>query len=276
MYGVNILNNLIKKYFEQSEFFSMKHEKYFHIYENILSNFKHKRIKLVEVGIENGGSLYIWKKFLPDAEIIGIDLNPKCKKFEKYGFNIEIGDQNLPEFWDEFFKKYKDVDVIIDDGGHTNSQQINTVVSCVPHINDGGVLITEDVMCSYLNDFGNPNKYSFINFSKKIVDDINFKFPKLGKFKFSLNDYIHSIEFFESIVIFKINRKLCYYNNTITNNTIKSDHEDLRYNFEIKKIFKNKIFMKFKFFRKINELYQIYKMRSHNIKNSKKMKKYFE
>ena len=254
----------------------MKHEKYFHVYENILSKYKEKKIRLVEIGIENGGSLFIWKKFLPNAEIIGVDLNDKCKKFEKHGFKIEIGDQNSKQFWNNFFKKYKNVDVIIDDGGHTNSQQINTVISCVPHINDGGILITEDVMCSYLNDFGNPSKYSFINFSKKLIDDINFKFPNIGNFKFSLNDYIYSIEFFESIVIFKINRNLCYFNNTITNNAINNNHKDLRYNFKIKKIFKNKNITKFKIFRKINELYQIYKMRSHNIKNSKKMKKYFK
>jgi hypothetical protein len=254
----------------------MKHEKYFSIYENILSKYKNKKIRLVEIGIENGGSLYMWRKFLPDAEIIGIDLNPNCKKFEKDGFKIEIGDQSLPKFWDEFFKKYKNVDVIIDDGGHTNSQQITTAISCIPYIKDEGVLITEDIMCSYYKDFDNPNIYSFINFSKKLIDDVNYKFPKLGNFKFSLNDYIYSIEFFESVVVFKINRKLCYFNNTITNNGKNENHKDLRYNFELKKLFKRKIFIKYKIFRKINNLYQTYMMRSHNRKNSKKMKKYFE
>ena len=131
-------------------------------------------------------------------------------------------------------------------------------------------------MCSYYKDFDNPNIYSFINFSKKLIDDVNYKFPKLGNFKFSLNDYIYSIEFFESVVVFKINRKLCYFNNTITNNGKNENHKDLRYNFELKKLFKRKIFIKYKVFRKINNLYQTYMMRSHNRKNSKKMKKYFE
>lgn len=269
------MNSLLKKYFDESEYFSMKHEKYFAVYENILTKYKNKKIRLVEIGIENGGSLYIWKKFLPDAEIIGIDLNPNCKKFEKDGFKIEIGDQNQIEFWDKFFKKYKNVDVIIDDGGHTNSQQITTLISCIPHINDDGVLLTEDVMCSYDKDFGNPSRYSFINFSKKLIDDINYKFPKVGNFKFSLNNFIYSIEFFESIVVFKINRKLCYLNNTITNNAKKENYKDLRYNFELKKLFKREIFIKYKIFRKINDLYKTFIIRSHNLKNSKKMKKYF-
>ena len=131
-------------------------------------------------------------------------------------------------------------------------------------------------MCSYYRDFGNPSRYSFINFSKKLIDDVNYTFPKVGNFRFSLNKYVYSIEFFESIVVFKINKKLCYPNNTITNNAKKDNHKDLRYNFELKKIFEKNIFLKFKIFRKINDLYQTYIMRSHNLKNLKKMKKYFE
>ena len=105
-----------------------------------------------------------------------------------------------------------------DGGSHTNTQKIITVISWIPFIKDGGILITEDVMCSYFFNFGNPSKYSSINFCKKIIDDINFKFPGIGKFKFSLNDYVHSIEFYESNVVFKIYRKLCGFNKIITNN----------------------------------------------------------
>ena len=181
------MNNLIKKYFYESDHFSIKHEKYFSVYEKLLSKFKDKEITFVEIGIHNGGSLYIWKKFFPKAKIIGIDINEDCRKFEKDGFIIEIGDQTSEEFWKNFFIKHNNVDVIIDDGGHTNTQQISTAVFCIPHLNNGGLLITEDVMCSYMYEFGNPNNFSFINFSKKIIDDINFKFPKIGKFKYSLN-----------------------------------------------------------------------------------------
>ena len=38
------------------------------------------------MGIFNGGSLKIWKEYFgPDAKIIGIDINPECKKFEEDG-----------------------------------------------------------------------------------------------------------------------------------------------------------------------------------------------
>ena len=138
------------------------------------------------------------------------------------------------------------------------------------------MLITEDVMCSYMYEFGNPNKYSFINFSKKIIDDINFKFPNLGKFTYSLNDYIYSVQFFESIVVFEINRELCQYNSTVTNDKKNYNIKDLRYNFNNNDLFESNFFKKFKIFRKINEIYRTNKIRNFNNKSLKKFKKFFK
>jgi hypothetical protein len=271
------LENRIKKFFYESEYFSIKHEKYFTVYEKVLSKYRDKDITLVEIGVKDGGSLFFLKKFLPKAKIIGIDINSDCKKFEKYGFNIEIGDQSSKIFWKNFFDKYKKIDVVLDDGGHTNQQQINTVICCIPNIKDDGLLLVEDVMCSYFKDFGNPHKYSFVNFSKKIVDDVNFKFPNIGKFNYSLNNYIYSVEFFESMVAFKINKKLCYVNSSITNNGKFLNHRDLRYNTKItEKLIKKPVLLKFKLLRKINELFILYKMIIYNSYNTYKMKKYFK
>ena len=68
-----------------------------------------------------------------------------------------------------------------------------------------------------MKDFGNPHKFSFINFAKKIIDDINFTFPLFSnqKWKFSLNKYIYSVIFYESIAIFKIGRDRCKTNEFI-------------------------------------------------------------
>ena len=49
----------------------------------------------------------MWKNFFgKKARIIGIDLNPEAKKFEKDGFEIIIGDQSSEVFWKKFFKKF--------------------------------------------------------------------------------------------------------------------------------------------------------------------------
>ena len=64
-----------------------------------LKNLLTKKITFVEIGIGNGGSLFMWKKFFgKKARIIGIELNPDAKKLEKFGFEIFIGDQSDPFF----------------------------------------------------------------------------------------------------------------------------------------------------------------------------------
>ena len=79
-------------------------------------------------------------------------------------------------------------------------------------------MVVEDTHASYIKKkFYNPSKYSFVNYNKKLVDDINARFPNLKQYRFSLNNYIYSIENFESIVSFKISKKLCRLNAMIDN-----------------------------------------------------------
>ena len=157
-----------------------------------------------------------------------VDLNPECKKFEEENIKIYIGSQSHQTFWKNLFKEEGKVDIVIDDGGHTNQQQIITAINCIPNIKDGGILITEDVHSSYLKRFGNPSRYSFINFVKKTIDDINSLFPEIEKFKFSLNKYVYSIRSFESMVIFFIDRSRCEVNKKQINDGEAFNHLDYR------------------------------------------------
>ena len=217
--------------FKNSENFSTKHIKYFDAYERLLEKFRGKDVTFVEIGVLNGGSLDIWKEyFSKKSRIIGIDLNPQCKKFQKDNIEIYIGSQSDQDFWKSFFNKVGPVDIVIDDGGHTNIQQIMTAINCIPNINNNGMLIVEDTHASYMKKFNNPSNHSFINFAKKEIDDINSTFPGLPKMQFSLNKYVYSLEFFESIVAFKIDKKKCVENYIIKNEGKFHNIKDLRHN----------------------------------------------
>ncbi|MDC0353055.1 class I SAM-dependent methyltransferase [Candidatus Pelagibacter sp.] len=267
--------------FQQSRKNSGKHKKYFEVYDKIFERFRNKKITFVEVGVLNGGSLEIWKKYFhEDSRIIGIDLNPECKKFEEKGVEIFIGDQSSEIFWDNFFKKVGKVDILLDDGGHTNLQQIITIIKSTKNINNDGIIVTEDTHSSYMSKFGNPSRYSFINFAKKLIDDINFKFPNLGKFKNSLNDYIYSIAFFESFVVFHINTQKTTVNEVVTNNSNEKNIKDFRYHGLTSKSFlRNKIFYVFNFLKKNKIIIYIHYEILKKIKFFKdkiKLKKYFK
>lgn len=216
--------------YEASPYLSLKHSSYFQVYEELLSKYKNQKITFVEIGVLNGGSLFMWRDFLgPEVRIIGIDLNPLAKKWEKDGFEIYIGSQSDEKFWDHFFATVGDVDVILDDGGHTNEQQIITANRCIPHIKNSGLLIVEDTHASYMKPFGNPSKYSFINYSKRLMDSINARSPLVSAFKHSLADFIYSITLYESIVCFKIDRSKCFIASTTSNHGLSVSAEDFRH-----------------------------------------------
>ena len=148
-------DQVLIKLFNESTNRSIKWKKYFSIYEKLFYKYKNKKITFVEVGILDGGSLQIWKKYFgKHSRIIGIDNNPECKKFQNDDYEIFIGSQSNPDFWKKFYKDVGKVDIILDDGGHTNDQQIISLINSIQNINDGGLHVVEDVHSSYQNNMG--------------------------------------------------------------------------------------------------------------------------
>ena len=194
--------------YKKLKYVSLKIDTYFQVYEEIFSKYVDKEIIFVEVGVLGGGSLQMWKEYFGEkARIIGIDMNPDAKKLEKEGYEIFIGSQSDEKFWDNFFNKVGKIDILLDDGGHQNKQQILTLSKSIENIKDGGVIVVEDTHASYLKKFGNPSKFSFINFSKHLVDKINYRFLKTVKKDVDPERKIFSINFYESIVAFNIDSR---------------------------------------------------------------------
>jgi hypothetical protein len=192
---------------------SVKVSSYFPVYDLIIGKYCDKPgVTFAEIGVAEGGSLLMWREFLgPDARIIGIDFDPASARMREKGFEIFIGDQASPEFWRDFFSKVGDIDILLDDGGHTNKHQISTVEYCLDHIKDGGVILTEDVGTSYLPDYGNPSKFSFMNYAKSVVERIQLRSPFEGRPKPGrFTDAVFSVTFFESMVCFHVDRQLCH------------------------------------------------------------------
>jgi 23S rRNA U2552 (ribose-2'-O)-methylase RlmE/FtsJ len=223
------VKNLVDAY-RSSPSLSIKYDTYFPVYEELLSKYRGTDLVLVEVGVFNGGSLFMWREYLgPQARIIGIDLNPSAKIWEQHGFEIHIGDQACEDFWENFFEKVGPVDVFIDDGGHTNLQQIATVHCAIEHIRDGGVLIVEDVHTSYFREFGNPWGRSFVGFATKIIDAVNSRAAALATHRERYAKCVHQVSFFESIVALHVNTKLCKKSSPTSNGGITQNASDFRY-----------------------------------------------
>jgi hypothetical protein len=119
---------------------------YFEIYHRHLARFRGRPVRMVEVGVFGGGSLGMWHEYFgPGAHIYGIDIDETCRELAGPGTEIFIGDQSDPEFWRAFLAGGPEIDVVLDDGGHTPEQQMVTLECLLPAINPGGVFICEDV-----------------------------------------------------------------------------------------------------------------------------------
>ena len=180
---------------------------YFDIYDRHFAPFRGKSINVVEFGVSHGGSLQMWKDYFgPRAHITGVDIMPKCAKFAEDRIDVVIGDQEDRTFLRGLARKLGRVDVLIEDGGHTAAQQINTFEEFWPYITEGGVFLMEDLHTSYWEKYGGGYKRpgTFIEYAKDLIDQQHAWHSK-EKDKFDVDDYSRTIggmHVYGSIIVF--------------------------------------------------------------------------
>ncbi len=224
---------------ENSPYPSIKTSSYFPVYSKIFEHLRNKKCTFIETGILAGGSLFMWRKWLGDqARIIGIDLNPEATKWEKYGFEIYIGDQGDCNFWKNLLPKIGQIDAFLDDGGHQSFQQITTISELLSHINNDCVVAIEDSYTSFMNDFNSHKNNSFLEYAKDATDFITARsfclypnrFPdlvnKLCEEKFK---NLFNISFFNGITVFEIKPNYCFKPQIIRNRKMDGPIKDFRY-----------------------------------------------
>jgi cephalosporin hydroxylase len=200
--------NPLRAYFEANEGRLIhKWMHYFDIYERHFSSFRSKPVNVVEFGVSHGGSLQMWKEYFgPRAHITGVDIMPKCARLAEDRIDIVIGDQEDRAFLRSLARKLGSVDVLIEDGGHTATQQIHTFEEFWPYISDGGVFLIEDLHSSYWEKYGGGYKRpgTFIEYAKDLIDQ-QHAWHSREKDKFDVDEYtrtIRGMHVYDSIIVF--------------------------------------------------------------------------
>lgn len=80
--------------------------------------------KILEIGVKEGKSILMWKKYFPDAEIHGLDLFEEFPVPDYSGVKFHKGNQCDWLLLEQLRKE--DFDVIIDDGSHNSRDQMMT------------------------------------------------------------------------------------------------------------------------------------------------------
>ena len=118
---------------------------YFEVYERLFAGYRNTNATLLEIGVQGGGSLEMWRDYLGDtARIYGIDNDPSAKRNEDLATRVFIGDQADRNFLREVRRQIGIADIIIDDGGHLASQQINSFEELYSMLKETGIYVIED------------------------------------------------------------------------------------------------------------------------------------
>ena len=198
--------NDLKKYFEQNNARLIdKWLHYFDIYERHFSKYRNKKVVILEIGVFHGGSLQMWKDYFGNkAKIYAMDIDPRCKSLEEENISIFIGSQSDRKFLGSIKSQIPQVDILIDDGGHTMQQQKVTFEELFDHVKSDGVYLVEDVHTSYWLRYGGGYKRrgTFIEYSKNFIDFLNAWHSKQKNFK--VNEFtrtVNSIHYYDSVIV---------------------------------------------------------------------------
>lgn len=179
---------------------------YFPIYERHLSPWRNKTLTFIEIGVLKGGSLQMWQRFFgPLATIIGIDINPECKKYEERGIHIRIGDQGDPKFLESITAEFGQPDIVLDDGSHMMKHITKSFEFLYPKLSKNGLYIVEDLHTAYWEDHGGgiDNIDSFINISKDFIDQLNADHSRGAIEPDFITRNTFGINFYDSVIVFE-------------------------------------------------------------------------
>jgi len=130
---------------------------YLDVYDRVLGRFRDRPIDFLEVGVQNGGSLEIWAKFLPEARVlIGCDIDPACGTlaFDDPRIRVVVGAINEQATFEGIARQASGFDVFIDDGSHTSADIAASFANYFRFVRHGGVYLIEDLHCAYWSGYG--------------------------------------------------------------------------------------------------------------------------
>lgn len=216
------MKSLLELYQSHTGKVSDKWALYLREYDRLFAPYREQAISLLEIGIQNGGSLEIWSQYFPNAStLIGCDINPDCGNlsFDDPRIAVVVGDATKPEVMANVLAQSAQFDLIIEDGSHISSDIVKAFALYFPALKSGGLFVAEDLHCSYWSEYegGIYHPYSSMSFFKHIADMINHEhwgvrkkrteliagFKELSNFELSesLLGEISSVEFVNSVCV---------------------------------------------------------------------------
>jgi 23S rRNA U2552 (ribose-2'-O)-methylase RlmE/FtsJ len=169
-------------------------------------------LRLLEIGVQNGGSLQIWHNYLPEgSRIYGLDIDERCRRLDfPPQVKVLIGDAGDPATLNELLGD-EVFDIIIDDGSHQSRDVVAAVEALLPRLAAGGKYFIEDLHTSYWSSYGGGFRKAgtAIEHVKKLVDALHTDYFQASESiedgerhsLIDLNAQIGRVSFYDSIAV---------------------------------------------------------------------------
>lgn len=178
---------------------------YLSIYDRHLGRFRGQPIRLLEIGVSQGGSLDLWRKYFgPEATIFGVDIEPRCAQFDGQGGKVRIGSQADPAFLRDIVAEMGGLDVVIDDGSHIASHLKASFDVLFPLLSEDGVYIAEDLQTAYWPgpyQGGYRRRSTFLEALKNVVDDMHGWYHNRRQGVRNAHRQILGVHFYDGIAV---------------------------------------------------------------------------
>ncbi len=157
---------------------STKWDSYLEVYEDAFRPFKQQPVDLLEIGVQNGGSLEVWSRYFPRARTLtGCDINPRCAGLQYADPRVQVivGNANEQATFQRIAARSPAFDLIVDDGSHRTNDVVSSFLTYFPLLKPGGIYIAEDMHCAYWEEYGGGvlNDRSSAAFFRRLMDTVN-------------------------------------------------------------------------------------------------------
>jgi cephalosporin hydroxylase len=152
-------------------------------YERIFSAFRENAVRVLEIGVADGGSCELWSDFFahPDTRVIGLDLVlPDVPGNQNTSSRIVLRkcDQNDSASLRAIASQYGPFDIVIDDGSHRFAQTRNCFRQLFEFVREGGYYVIEDWGVGYLPHLQRRFGGRFGKTMVTLITDIMHGIPK--------------------------------------------------------------------------------------------------
>src|SRR6266851_551203 len=131
---------------------SRKPQSYLAEYDRLFRPMRDGPIRFLELGVQRGISMLIWRDYFSHATIVGLDSSPKPEGFpEEPRFHFIHGGQDDPALLDEaVVRAGGPFDIIIDDASHLGYLTARSFAYLFPTcLKPGGVYVIEDICTAF-------------------------------------------------------------------------------------------------------------------------------